>query len=95
MFIALIAPELIVIWAARQRISARNTAKDFNDAFGTHPAKTHDDHQNIAEEGTATTLTEMPRSDERHSKAAGIKFTGRLLVHTLRLVVANIQLVVT
>ncbi|KAJ8581279.1 hypothetical protein M405DRAFT_847143 [Rhizopogon salebrosus TDB-379] len=37
MVIALIAPELIIAWAARQFFSARKAAKDFNDALDVHP----------------------------------------------------------
>jgi hypothetical protein len=75
----LIAPELIITWAARQLFSAREARNDFNNAIRAHHAKTQD--ENKAEEGTATKLTEKPHSDEWHSTAhaKGIEFTGQLL----------------
>lgn len=37
----LIAPELIIAWAARQFFSARRAAKDFNDVFGAQLTQVH------------------------------------------------------
>lgn len=34
MMIALIAPELMITWATIQFLTARDTVKDFDDAFG-------------------------------------------------------------
>jgi hypothetical protein len=73
MFIALIAPELIITWAARQYFSAREAAVEFKDTFGAQQR----------EDSTATMLTETPRLDDRNSpslgapKATDRKFTGR------------------
>jgi hypothetical protein len=69
MFIALIAPELIITWAARQYFSARNAAVEFN--------------AQQREDSTATMPTEIQRLDDRNSsslsapKATGREFKGR------------------
>jgi len=70
---ALVAPELILTWAARQFFSARETAIEFNITFGAQPR----------EESTATLLTEIPRLDDRNSAptATGRKFTGWTVTH--------------
>jgi len=86
MVMALIAPEFMITWAARQFFSARKTAVDFNDTFG---AKAHEDHQNIGEESAATLLPEITRSHGRNShsliQASNSKFTGRLPAFGYRL----------
>ncbi|KAG1794773.1 uncharacterized protein HD556DRAFT_1269671 [Suillus plorans] len=58
MMMALIAPELMVTWATIQYIAARETVKDFNDAFGAQLHQTH---------STATLLSEIPTSDRANS----------------------------
>jgi len=78
MVMALIAPEFMITWAARQFFSARKTAADFNDTFG---AKAHEDHQNIGEERAATLLPEITQShgnSQSPSQSSSSKFTGRL-----------------
>ncbi|KAG2068156.1 hypothetical protein BDR04DRAFT_1057119 [Suillus decipiens] len=72
MMTALIAPETIITWATIQFLSARTTAKAFNDAFG---------------ESTATFLNESPASDGRNSPhpnaphVIGGNFTGWTVTH--------------
>ncbi|KAG1741706.1 hypothetical protein EDB19DRAFT_1850904, partial [Suillus lakei] len=66
MIMALIAPELIITWAASQFLSARDTAKDFNDAFGMQLHQARSDHPDIGE-SAATLLGEIPSSDGRNS----------------------------
>ena len=78
MVMALVVPELMITWAARQFFSARKTAKSFNDTFGARPAQARGDHQYAGEENTATLLTEMNNPGLNLESAAGSKFTGRL-----------------
>ncbi|KAG2358009.1 hypothetical protein BDR07DRAFT_1463228 [Suillus spraguei] len=54
MMMALIAPELIITWATMQFLSARDTVKAFNDAFGVQLHQGHSDHPNTGE--TTSTL---------------------------------------
>ncbi|KAG1730955.1 uncharacterized protein EDB91DRAFT_1155747 [Suillus paluster] len=77
MVLTCIAPELIILWAARQFFSARAAAKDFNDAFGQF-ALAHGDHRDISE-STATSLDEIPESDGRDSRCpnAPTQLTGQ------------------
>ena len=95
MVMAMIAPELMITWSARQFFSARKAAKDFNDAYGAQRA----DHQRIGEENTATLLT-LPL-DERNNasssalQTAHLKFTGRLHAWTLCSIVTDVQPMVT
>ncbi|KAJ8582547.1 hypothetical protein M405DRAFT_867744 [Rhizopogon salebrosus TDB-379] len=77
MFMALIAAELIITWAARQYFSARKAAIEFNHTFGPQQG----------ENSTATLLTEIPRLDDRNSpslsapKATGRKFKEWTVTH--------------
>ncbi|KAG2136382.1 uncharacterized protein EDB93DRAFT_1169690 [Suillus bovinus] len=66
MMMALIAPELIITWATVQFLSARDTAKAFNDAFGVQLRQAHNDHPDIGE-NEATLLGEVPASDRTNS----------------------------
>ena len=97
MAMAMIAPELIITWAARQFFSAREAAKDFKDAFGMQRAG----HQGIGEENTATFLTEILPLDERNDSSlsalqtADLEFTGRLHAWTLWSMVTDVQPMVT
>jgi hypothetical protein len=81
---ALFAPELIIVWAARQFFSAREAAKKFNGTFGAQDAHGHGDHQKMEEESTPSLLLETARSHERNSpstsapQAEAVKFTGQL-----------------
>ncbi|KAG1880121.1 hypothetical protein F4604DRAFT_1954068 [Suillus subluteus] len=78
MMMALIAPELMIIWATMQFLSARDTAKDFDDAFGAQIHQARSDHSDTGE-STATLLGEIPISDGRSaSHAASRNFRGRL-----------------
>ncbi|KAG0695634.1 hypothetical protein DFH29DRAFT_1083282 [Suillus ampliporus] len=84
MIMALIAPELIVTWAAAQFFSARAAAKDFNRAFGAKLERdqVHDDH---IPDSIATLLSEIPESDGRHSQNPSAprpeKFRGWTVTH--------------
>jgi hypothetical protein len=66
MIMALIAPELIITWATSQFLSARDTAKAFNDAFG---AQLHQARSDCADMGecAATLLSEIPTTDRANS----------------------------
>ncbi|KAG0702525.1 hypothetical protein DFH29DRAFT_494408 [Suillus ampliporus] len=66
MIVALIAPELMITWAARQFFSAHRAKKDFNKASGSQRASAHGSHGDISE-STATLLSELPESNGRHS----------------------------
>lgn len=66
MIMALVAPELMITWAANQFLSARDTAKAFNDAFGAQPHQARSDNPDIGE-SAATLLSEIPSSDGRNS----------------------------
>ncbi|KAG1730950.1 uncharacterized protein EDB91DRAFT_737230 [Suillus paluster] len=72
MVMALIAPELMITWAARQFFSARAAAKEFNDEFGSQHAQAHGDHGDIAE-STATLLREISELDERSTPKAAVR----------------------
>ncbi|KAG0695642.1 hypothetical protein DFH29DRAFT_954548, partial [Suillus ampliporus] len=65
MVIALIAPELMITWAARQFFSARAATEEFNKAFGSQLTQSHGGHGNISE-STGTLLGELPESNGRH-----------------------------
>jgi hypothetical protein len=85
MVMALMAPELIITWSARQYFSARETAKEFNGAFGAHLAQPPGRQDSIGEESSITLLNVISRSESDEwgtstsaPKAAGRKFTGRL-----------------
>ncbi|KAG2136378.1 uncharacterized protein EDB93DRAFT_788545 [Suillus bovinus] len=78
MMTALIAPELMVTLATMQFLSARDTAKAFNDAFGVKLHQARNDHSDIGVhetrrdcadmgESTATLLNEIPISDRTNS----------------------------
>jgi len=81
MIIALIAPELMITWATIQFLSARDTAKAFNDAFGAQLHQTRRDHPDIGE-STATLLGEFLTSNGRNNEyssaphVTGCKFRG-------------------
>ncbi|KAG1730952.1 uncharacterized protein EDB91DRAFT_737689 [Suillus paluster] len=67
MVMVLIAPELIITWAAAQFFSARAAAKDFNDcAFGAQRAQVHDDY---IPDSTAMLLSDIQESDGRHNQS--------------------------
>jgi hypothetical protein len=82
MIMALIAPELMISWAANQVLSARDTAKAFNDVFDTQPHQARRDHPDIGE-SAATLLSEIPSSgggNSPHPSAphvAGRDFEGQ------------------
>jgi len=84
MFMALIAPELMVTWSARQFFSARESAKKYN-SFGAElqVVQVIGDGQNAGEEDTAILLAENPRSQESNSldpsapRTDGIQFAGQ------------------
>ncbi|KAG2123637.1 hypothetical protein BD769DRAFT_1653122 [Suillus cothurnatus] len=66
MIVALIAPELIITWAASQFLSARDTAKDFNDAFGAQLHQARSDCGDMGE-SAATLLSEISTKDRANS----------------------------
>ncbi|KAG1741709.1 hypothetical protein EDB19DRAFT_1850908, partial [Suillus lakei] len=86
MMAALIAPELMITWATKQFLSARDAAKAFNDAFGAQPHQTHDDHPDIREIAVML-LGKIPTSDGRNSQhlsvpqVAGRNFREWTLTH--------------
>ncbi|KAG2117515.1 hypothetical protein BD769DRAFT_1778026 [Suillus cothurnatus] len=63
MMMVLIIPELIITWATCQFLSARDTAKAFNDAF-LH--KAHNDYGDMGE-SAATLIGEMSTTDRMNS----------------------------
>ena len=86
MVMALVAPELIITWAARQYFSARSTAEDFSGTFSTQPAQACDNCRIIGGEGTVTSilLPGLPLSHGRSPspsapQAAGVKFEGQFI----------------
>jgi hypothetical protein len=67
MIVALIAPELIITWATCQFLSARDTAKDFNDAaFGAQLRQALSDCVDTGE-SAAPLLSEIPTTDRTNS----------------------------
>ncbi|KAG2357365.1 hypothetical protein BDR07DRAFT_1612541 [Suillus spraguei] len=86
MLMALIAPELMITWATAQFISARSTAKNFNDVFGAQLDQGRSDHPDT-EESTATLLGEFSMSDGTNSPhviashVAGRKFKRWTVTH--------------
>ncbi|KAG2357370.1 hypothetical protein BDR07DRAFT_1612543 [Suillus spraguei] len=86
MLMALIAPELMITWATAQFISARSTAKNFNDVFGAQLDQARGNHPDT-EESAATSLREFPTSDGTNSshvsapRVAGRKFRGWTVTH--------------
>lgn len=66
MMIALIAPELMITWAAIQFLSARDAAKAFNDTFGAQLHQARSEHTDTGE-SAATLLSEFSPSDVRNS----------------------------
>ncbi|KAG2070604.1 hypothetical protein BDR04DRAFT_1099910 [Suillus decipiens] len=86
MMMALIAPELMITWATIQFISARSTAKDFNDVFGAQLHVARSDHSDMGE-STATLLRELLTPDGMNgphvsaSHIAGRKFRGWTVTH--------------
>ncbi|KAG2098745.1 uncharacterized protein F5147DRAFT_713644 [Suillus discolor] len=56
MMMGLIAPELVITWATVQFLSARDTAKAFNDVFGAQLHQTRSCCADMREIGTATSL---------------------------------------
>jgi len=83
MIMVLIIPELIISWAMRQFLSARDTAKDFNDAFGAQLHQACSDCADMGE-SAATLLSEIPTTDRTNSPhpsalhVASHDFEGRL-----------------
>jgi hypothetical protein len=47
---ALVVPELVIIWAARQFFSARRTANEFNEKLSEKLAQADGDHRRTGEE---------------------------------------------
>lgn len=62
MMMGLIAPELVITWATVQFLSARDTAKAFNDVFGAQLHQTRSCCADMREIGTATSLSKIPAS---------------------------------
>jgi hypothetical protein len=54
MVMALVVPELVIIWAARQFSSARRTADKFNEKLSKELAQADGDHRKIGEESRFT-----------------------------------------
>ncbi|KAG0694497.1 hypothetical protein DFH29DRAFT_992211 [Suillus ampliporus] len=79
MVAALIAPELMITWAARQFFSARAAAKEFNEAFGEQLAQAHSDHD--ISESTATLLSEILASNGSMSASKPAGFGGWTVSH--------------
>jgi hypothetical protein len=83
MIMALIAPELIITWATSQFLSARDTAKDFNDAFGAQIHQARGDCGDMGE-SAAMLPSEIPTTDRTNSlhpiapHVASRDFRGRL-----------------
>jgi hypothetical protein len=83
MTVTLIAPELTITWATIQFLSARDTAKTFNDAYGAQLYQVRSAHPDIGE-SVATMLDESSTSDRRispHPSAphvANCAYRGRL-----------------
>jgi|SRR5882757_2770925 len=71
---ALIVPELIITWAARQFFSARMAANDFNDALRVQVAGSNGHHPHIA----GSTLPSPSAA-----QATGHKFKGQLHARAL------------
>ncbi|KAG2338838.1 hypothetical protein BDR05DRAFT_1003916 [Suillus weaverae] len=65
MMVMLLAPEGITAFAAWQFFSARQAAKDFNDAFGAQCAQPHCDHRAICR--SKTLLGDIPNSSRSSS----------------------------
>jgi hypothetical protein len=51
---ALVVPELVIIWAARQYFSARRTANEFNEKLSEKLAQADGDHRRTGEESRFT-----------------------------------------
>ena len=94
MGMALIAPELIITWAAQQFFSARKTAKDFNHFPDAQP---NNEHYNNAGSSSTTLHAEIPQLAYRNSpspnapQVAGPKIRGRLHAQTFQLAVTNVE----
>ncbi|KAJ8590498.1 hypothetical protein M405DRAFT_896852 [Rhizopogon salebrosus TDB-379] len=54
MVMALVVPELVIVWAARQFFSARHTANEFNEKLSKKLAQADGDHRKIGEESQFT-----------------------------------------
>jgi hypothetical protein len=54
MVMALVVPELVIVWAARQFFSARHTANEFNEKLSKKLAQADGDHRKIGEESHFT-----------------------------------------
>ncbi|KAG2065886.1 hypothetical protein BDR04DRAFT_131665 [Suillus decipiens] len=86
MMTALISPELMIIFATIQFLSARDTADVFNDAFSAQFHQVCNDHSDMGET-TATLPDEIPTSDGRNSprlsapQVTGCDFTGWTVTH--------------
>ncbi|KAG1741710.1 hypothetical protein EDB19DRAFT_709047 [Suillus lakei] len=83
MMMALIFPELMITWATLQFLSARDTAKAFNDSFGAQLHQTGSDHPDMGE-STTTLLGEIPLSGGRNLSAprvAGRDFSEWTVTH--------------
>jgi len=96
MIMALIAPELIITWATSQFLSARDTAKAFNDAFG---AQLHQARSDCADMGecAATLLSEIPTTDRANSphpsalQVASRDFRGQLSTWSFSVITNFVQ----
>jgi hypothetical protein len=86
MTVTLVAPEVTITWATIQFLSARDTAKAFNDASGVQLHQVRSDHPDIGE-STATVVNESPMSDGRNSphpsapRIADRNFKGWTVTH--------------
>jgi hypothetical protein len=54
MVMALVVPELTIVWAARQFFSARRTANEFNQRLSEKLAKADGDHRKIGKKSQFT-----------------------------------------
>ncbi|KAG1781120.1 hypothetical protein EV702DRAFT_644763 [Suillus placidus] len=80
MVIALIAPELMITWATRQFLSAREAANAFNDEFCADRAKTHGDDRDTSE-GTVTLVNDISGASESSGAPRHAEFKGWTITH--------------
>ncbi|KAG2342606.1 hypothetical protein BDR05DRAFT_990208 [Suillus weaverae] len=78
MVMGLIAPEVIITWAAEEFFSARTAAKNFNNEFGAQRAQIHDGDQDTSG-STSILLSEIHGSSSLPSPAA--EFEGWTMTH--------------
>ncbi|KAG2343492.1 hypothetical protein BDR05DRAFT_300328 [Suillus weaverae] len=80
MVIALIAPELMITWATRQFLSAREAAKAFNDKFCADRAKTHGDDRDTSER-TVTLVSDISEASASSGAPRHAEFKGWTITH--------------